>query len=623
LLFLCIVRLAEKVAFGQGTYTAASCSYADVNAVINGGTHVAVNGDTIIVPHASCASSGSPAIWGTKVQGTDTGLIINVYLTLECDVQGACYIKDNMWDGGVSCTGPIDLIYLHTPSGGEARVTGFNIINQEPTANCGVSLGTISISANSGGTSNHQVRIDNNTINPITITGIQVGNDVWGVADHNTVTWNGTDRPQFVQAENGGSPYGGYYGDVAWSTADAFGTAAAWYIESNTFSYNIPATFPTGCFDEEWGGRVVFRFNTGCPFVGNHGLDTTGRYRGARSWEVYNNTFDSQPNGGAGNYPEAFFIRGGTGFMFNNALVDNWTSGLPPYSNVAIPVTYRVSSGYAPWGPTYAAEQCDGRGPFDGNAGTVYASGTASASYTPGTSTSPSILTVSGTPWTASEWVGYSIADTTKGWGGIITANTANTITSLAPAQPYTESGGVLNAWTSSDSFQVLKTNWCLDQFGRGPGLRIVDSSDTNGQPVLQSTSAVGSDNEVLDPAYAWLNSLDGVTTTSDFNPASPDLVQNSTFYNYQTSGCTGTQTTGVCSGTLASRASNCTTGVGYWATDQGSCNQSGSGGQGELFVCTAGAWGSSPYYLPYTYPHPLVGPGSTPPPTNLVAMPH
>ena len=37
-------------AYGQGTYTAASSAQSDVNAVINGPTHTAVNGDIIQIP---------------------------------------------------------------------------------------------------------------------------------------------------------------------------------------------------------------------------------------------------------------------------------------------------------------------------------------------------------------------------------------------------------------------------------------------------------------------------------------------------------------------------------------------------------------------------------------------
>ena len=85
-------------------------------------------------------------------------------------------------------------------------------------------------------------------------------------------------------------------------------------------------------------------------------------------------------------------------------------------------------------------------------------------------------------------------------------------------------------------------------------------------------------------------------------------FTQNADYYLGTTD--TGTQisfngTVGVGNGTLASRPSTCTTGVAYWATDQGSWNQSGSGGQGELFKCTAtNTW--TLFYVPYSYPHPL-----------------
>src|SRR5271156_555340 len=49
-----LAALFCTAAWAQGTYTAASCNYADVNAVINGPTHTAVNGDTINIPAGSC-----------------------------------------------------------------------------------------------------------------------------------------------------------------------------------------------------------------------------------------------------------------------------------------------------------------------------------------------------------------------------------------------------------------------------------------------------------------------------------------------------------------------------------------------------------------------------------------
>jgi len=113
-------------------------------------------------------------------------------------------------------------------------------------------------------------------------------------------------------------------------------------------------------------------------------------------------------------------------------------------------------------------------------------------------------------------------------------------------------------------------------------------------------------------------------------------LVPNRDFYNAvsataqtsQTSPFNGT--TGIGFGTLANRPTTCTTtveaadagrgGVMYWATDQGSWNQSSSnpygvqqnGADGVLYMCTApNTW--SVYYTPYTYPHPLQS-GQAPP---------
>lgn len=102
----------------------------------------------------------------------------------------------------------------------------------------------------------------------------------------------------------------------------------------------------------------------------------------------------------------------------------------------------------------------------------------------------------------------------------------------------------------------------------------------------------------------------------------------------------------GVGVGSLANRPSVCTPtpesadvgngGVGYWATDQGSWNQSSSnargvqfnGADGVLYRCSAtNTWTVA--YTPYTYPHPLQtagtggGTSTTPPPspTNLVVQ--
>jgi hypothetical protein len=79
--------------------------------------------------------------------------------------------------------------------------------------------------------------------------------------------------------------------------------------------------------------------------------------------------------------------------------------------------------------------------------------------------------------------------------------------------------------------------------------------------------------------------------------------------------------TTGVGAGPLSSRPTTCTTGVGYWATNQSTTDLTGMVGakpakpiSGTLYKCTSiNTW--TAYYTPYTYPHPLVS-GSTTTPT-------
>src|SRR5580704_15434688 len=59
----------------QGTYTAKSCNQSDVNAVINGPTHTAVNGDIIQVPSGTCTWTSNivvPSNIGISILGAGT-----------------------------------------------------------------------------------------------------------------------------------------------------------------------------------------------------------------------------------------------------------------------------------------------------------------------------------------------------------------------------------------------------------------------------------------------------------------------------------------------------------------------------------------------------------------------
>lgn len=106
--------------------------------------------------------------------------------------------------------------------------------------------------------------------------------------------------------------------------------------------------------------------------------------------------------------------------------------------------------------------------------------------------------------------------------------------------------------------------------------------------------------------------------STYEIRQSAADTVnENSEFWTMRSTGTfngSGSSASGggVGAGTLASRPSTCTVGVGYWATDQSVTDLSGMVGKnpsspisGTLYKCTSSnTW--TQYYTPYTYPHPL-----------------
>ena len=79
-------------------------------------------------------------------------------------------------------------------------------------------------------------------------------------------------------------------------------------------------------------------------------------------------------------------------------------------------------------------------------------------------------------------------------------------------------------------------------------------------------------------------------------------ITENVDYWNYNPS---FNGATGMGRGILANRPATCTTGVGYWATDQGEWNSDNPGSDGQFYKCISNNnW--QLYYTPYTYPHPL-----------------
>ena len=139
-----------------------------------------------------------------------------------------------------------------------------------------------------------------------------------------------------------------------------------------------------------------------------------------------------------------------------------------------------------------------------------------------------------------------------------------------------------------------------------------VDGSGSGGYPARDQTgtSADQGANHTqvggADPSYIFNNTNPNAGGAKIYsavvNNDSPLLADNRDYYDEQSASGNGS-TVGVGVGVLASRSATCTTGVGYWATDQS-----------VLYTCgPTNTW--NVHYTPLVHPHPLQG-GGAPIPT-------
>jgi hypothetical protein len=580
-----------------GTYTASSCSYADVNGLINntGGAqqHLAVNGDIIIIPAGTCTWTSNLSI-SVAITLTGSGAANNGASTFGSGTLSTILI-DNAGSSSplIAVSGSnvtygqtvtISLLDIEPNSGSTALFSPITVAGTCTSSGCplarvdniGFGMTTQWNEAGNGAPADWMIRTDN----------------VFGVIDHCTLPTGST--VELLNANHSAYLGVGGYGDNSWAQPDTFGGANVLYMENNVVTTNQSVN---DCDTNPLGGniggcRIAARYNhiTGASgffsaFYG-HGLDTDGRPQGLRQLEAYGNTLTCNQSSGC-NAGIATF-RSGTGRVFGNTMTIS-SGGF--YNNVAEIVVYRTvftaSDGWA---------ACGGSSSYDTNDGTVYYSGTAT------TGSSGVTLDDSTKSWTTNQLIPngapYSVYDTTQGFWAEILSNTATSITIQASIPEQT------NSFTVGDSYQILRATVCADQGGRGAGGYVSGSTPSPASALSQA----------LDPIYEWNDTTSSVLH-GNIGTDTLRTIANRDWYTDNSAGEQSSSTSpfngtsGIGWGIIANRPTTCTTGVVY-AEYTGSTFI-------QLDKCTATNTWTNAVYTAYTYPHPLDAASETGPTTG------
>jgi hypothetical protein len=315
--FLCSLMCVTNA--DTATINAVSCSQYNVQTAVNS----AGDGDTVSIPTGTCTWAS-----GIRLDLDDT----DRSLTIIGAGIGNTIIKPNFatgWGGG----GWNMPFWVKTKSGQAFRISGIEF--QSGGSESG-DYAAVTIQGYS-----KSIRIDHCKFDQLKIGAIRLEDHLNGVIDHINV--NNPQTGLAVRLYMSG--YAGTGTDASWATAANLGSSDALFIEDSTFVASTSPDVGYIIHDIGSGARAVIRYNTytDCVFE-THGTDSTGRQRGGRTFEVYNNTMSLISRAGSGLQPMG--IRSGTGVIYNNTFHSGYNHGPRLWIK-------RVGESHAPWG------QCD------------------------------------------------------------------------------------------------------------------------------------------------------------------------------------------------------------------------------------------------------------------------
>jgi hypothetical protein len=410
----------------------------------------AQNGDTITLPAGIFA-------WTSRVT-------ISKAITLQGAGVGSTIVRDAVQSG--------QLIHWSLVAG-FTRLTGIEFQDGGRTTANSAPAGILHVDGSN--TKGSMFRMDNCKWN--NLNGAPVFDTVLGVIDHNQFVLGKIVTAIYIYGSRWNGQ--GNAGDGSWAAPTGFGSSQFLFIEDNDI-HNNRTGYVTNVTDAYAGARFVVRHNT--IFNGqieNHGTESTGRARGCRAMEIYQNTFTgtdiSKFVGGS---------RSGVVLFHDNRISGYWGNlaefGLSNFRNFL---------SFPPWG------SADGTNPWDVNEPNVFFTGTAAAN------SSGLTVTVSGANWTPNQWARYTVRRTSNICGvrtvtfAWITGNTANTIT-YRNAGTY---GTPSLSFCAGDTLEIRKVDHAIDQPGRARGSLITGDNHNPIQPA-------GWNDQVTEPCYSWNN---------------------------------------------------------------------------------------------------------------------